>query len=106
MSIEVTDELVARIASLARLSLSEAETAEIRGHFEKVLHFVESLGEVDTEGVDPSIFTLDAENVLEPDVPHEPLGTEGALKNGPSTDEECFLVPRIIAEGGESPEES
>ncbi len=100
MSIEITEALISHIATLARLGLSESEIAEIQGHFEKVLHYVEALDKLDTESVDPSIFTNDAINMLEQDSPHAPLGQELALKNGPEVDEDSFLVPRIIAEAG------
>jgi aspartyl-tRNA(Asn)/glutamyl-tRNA(Gln) amidotransferase subunit C len=102
MSIEITPSLVAKIASLSRLELSADELAEMNGHFEKVLKFVESLDRLDTDGVDPSVFALDVINVMGPDQKRPSLPVDEALRNGPETGDGFFLVPRIISEAGES----
>jgi len=102
MSIEITPALVAQIAQLSRLDLSEDELAEMNGHFEKVLKFVESLDRLDTDDVDPSIFVRDVSNVMARDELRPSLPVEEILRNGPQTDDGFFLVPRIIAEAGES----
>lgn len=102
MSIQVHDDLITHIASLARLALSESERQEIRGHFENVLRYVESLDRLDTSSLDPSIFAHESVNVLEPDEPHESPGQEAALRNAPDSDGECFIVPRIISEASDA----
>lgn len=65
-SIDVTDALVAHIARLARVGVSAAETASIKGHFEKVLAMVQGLDALDLQGVDPSVFPLSTQNIFGP----------------------------------------
>ena len=98
MSIEITEELVAHVAQLARLDLGDDERAEMRGHFEKILSFVDILNSLDTEAVDPSIFALDTYNVMAEDRKSPSLSVDSALANGPAQQDGFFLVPRIISE--------
>ncbi len=104
MSIEVTDELVERIAVLARLNLAPEELSGLKDHFEKVLRYVGELQELDTEGVDPSLFTSETSNVLRPDEGAPGLDNEQAMRPAPRSEPPYFLVPRIVgdAESSES----
>jgi len=107
MAIDVTDELVAHIARLSRLGLSADEADEIKGHFQKILQFVEVLDQLDLSKVDPSIFALEISNILRRDEVQPSLPTEVALQNAPDTGSNHFLVPRIIGAPGKGadPEE-
>jgi aspartyl-tRNA(Asn)/glutamyl-tRNA(Gln) amidotransferase subunit C len=98
MAIEITDALVAHIARLSRLGLSPAEAAALKGHFQKILQYVQALDKLDVSGIDPSFFPLSTSNVLSDDEPGPSLGTEGALLNAPASRGGYFLVPRIVAE--------
>ena len=106
MSIEVTDELVARVATLSRLQLSDEEARGVKEHFEKVLQFVDDLQQLDLEGVDPSLFSLEASNVDRADEIKPSLSNADALRAAPRSDPPYFVVPRIVGEpvGGEDDE--
>ena len=110
MAIEVTDELVAHIAKLARLALPSGEIEGMKGHFRKILQYVEALDRLDVSGVDPSVFPLDTANVFRPDEAAASLPVEEALRNAPAARDGFFIVPRIIAGPGRpseaEPEES
>ncbi len=99
MAIEITDGLVAHIAQLSRLALSPAETVEVKGHFRKILQFVEVLDRLDVSSVDPSFFPRGTVNVFRADEPLPSLPVEEALRNAPASKDGHFLVPRII-DGG------
>ena len=96
MRIEVTDGLVAHIAQLSRLDLSQEQAAELKEHFEKVLAYVESFQDLDTADVDPSHFSGGAVNVFRSDEVRPSLPVEQGLANAPSVHESKFVVPRII----------
>ena len=49
---EITSELIDRIAGLAELSVSEGERDRIRGDMEQMLGFVNCLKEADTDGIE------------------------------------------------------
>jgi aspartyl-tRNA(Asn)/glutamyl-tRNA(Gln) amidotransferase subunit C len=103
LSIEVTDDLVSRIAVLARLELSEDEARAMKEHFRKVLSYVAELQELDTRGVDPSLFALEASNVDREDVVRSGLSNAQALSAAPASEPPFFVVPRIVGGGEEAP---
>jgi len=102
MSIDVTDDLVAKIATLSRLSLSPEEAAEVKNHFRKILLYVEELQQLDLQGVDPSLFSLDASNVQRDDEPKASLPLADVLANAPEAKSPFFVVPRIVAEASDA----
>ena len=51
MSVDLT--AVRRIAHLARIAVSDAETPHLQGEINAILAFVEELDAVDVEGVEP-----------------------------------------------------
>ena len=59
----VDNEAVKQIAYLARLGVEEDKLEETQREFNKILAWVEELGEVDTNGVEP-MFSPHEENIL------------------------------------------
>ncbi len=53
--VHITREEVERIAALARLSLSDDEAERMVAELDTILGYVETLAEVDTEGVSPTL---------------------------------------------------
>lgn len=95
-TMQVNDELVDHLAHLARLSFSPEEKEDIRVDLQKMISFIEKLGEVDTEGVEPLLFMSDEVNVLREDVVQGSISTKEALMNAPRHDGEFFKVPKVI----------
>lgn len=87
---------VSRVATLARLKLTDAETARLAVEMATILDYVAILDEVDTENVEPMAHTVDLTNVLRPDEVQPSLAREAALANAPKSDGKCFLVPQIL----------
>ena len=100
MSIEVSDELVARVASLARISLEPGEAAEMQEHFRKVLRFVEELEELELTEVEPFTAVPGAAAAQRPDEVVPSLPVAEGLQNAPARQAGGFLVPRIVDAGG------
>lgn len=92
----VTTKDVAYIAELARLRFSESEQERMTEELNSILHYIEKLNEVDTEGVEPLNTIHDQINVLRADVEHTPLSNEEALKNAPDRQDRFFKVPKVI----------
>lgn len=99
MSEVLTRADVQKVAFLARLKLSDAELDSLTTQMGKILGFVESLNEVNTEGVEPMVHAMELRNVFRPDQVLESLPRDQALKNAPKTDGKYFLVPQIIDAG-------
>lgn len=87
---------VRKVASLARLKVSDAEVEELLGDLTAILDYVDVLNEVDTTGVQPMVHAVELHDVLRDDVPVESLPRSEALRNAPRTDGQHFLVPTII----------
>jgi aspartyl-tRNA(Asn)/glutamyl-tRNA(Gln) amidotransferase subunit C len=99
MATRITADEVRRIASLSRLELSDAEVVAMTHDMESILAYVESLEEVDVEGVVPMDHVHDAALILRPDEPRPSLPQEVALHEAPSAGTEGFAVPAFVDEG-------
>lgn len=93
---QVTEQMIDKLARLSRLRFDEAERALIRGDLEKMIHFVEKLNELDLEGVEPLMHMSDTTNVLRADEVKGSISREAALKNAPKQDGQYFRVPKVI----------
>ena len=89
---------VRRIAELARLRLSPEEEERFRAQLSTILGYVEQLGALDLEGVEPMTHALAAGDAtpLREDALHRSLEPAEALANAPAREGTCFKVPRII----------
>lgn len=93
---EVNDELIDKLAHLAKLEVGDAERAGLKNELSKILAFVGKLNELDTDGVEPLIHMSDANTVLRADEAKEVVSHEEALKNAPSKDSDYFKVPKVL----------
>ena len=93
---EVNDALIDNLSNLARLEFNAAEKEEIKNDLQKMIHFVEKLGELDTTGVEPLLHMSPEINVLREDVPQGSITREQALSTAPATDGTYFKVPKVI----------
>jgi len=93
---EVTDELIDNLSNLARLEFNDADKQEIRKDLQRMILFVEKLGELDTTGVEPLLHMSPETNVLREDIPGGSVNRAAALSNAPGTDGTYFKVPKVI----------
>ena len=93
---EVNDALVENLANLARLQFNDHEKEIIKSDLQRMIHFVDKLNELNTEGVEPLLHMTDAVNVLREDVMQGSISREEGLKNAPDTDGLFFKVPKVI----------
>ena len=93
---EVTDELVEKLAHLARLKFDDADNAAIKNDLQKMIQFVEKLNELDTTGVEPLLHMSSNVNVLREDEIKGSISREEGLKNAAVHDARFFKVPKVI----------
>lgn len=86
---------VERIASLARLALTDEEKVLYAGQLARILAYARQVAELDTRGVAPTAGVGDNAAAERPDVPHQPLG-EAALSNAPDCAAGLFRVPKVL----------
>ncbi|GAA5061662.1 Asp-tRNA(Asn)/Glu-tRNA(Gln) amidotransferase subunit GatC [Erythrobacter westpacificensis] len=97
----VTREEVAKIASLARISMDEAALDHMVPELNNILAFVEQLGEVDTSNVEPMAAVIPQDQRLRDDViDADPLTgggrREDVLANAPVAEHGFYGVPKVI----------
>lgn len=98
---KITDELLDRIAYLARLEIPEEEREELKKDMDAILTWVDKLKEIDTEGVEPLVYmTQEMNNVRDDEVDNQ-LSQKDALSNAPNTDDSYFRVPKVINKSNE-----
>jgi aspartyl-tRNA(Asn)/glutamyl-tRNA(Gln) amidotransferase subunit C len=93
---EVNDEMVDKLANLARLQFNETEKQSIKTDLQKMIQFVEKLNELDTTGVEPLLHMSDSVNVLREDEVKGSIERSKGLKNAPVQDGVFFKVPKVI----------
>lgn len=94
---KITDEIVDHIAHLARLEFKGEKRVAIKADMERIITFMDTLQEVDTENVEPLIFMTTEINRLREDIPHVSITQKSALKNGPKTDSDYFRIPKVLS---------
>lgn len=92
----VDADTVRRIAHLARISVADDEIEHLRGELNAMLAFVEQLGEVNVEGVEPMTSVTPMRMKMRPDEVTEGGDPEAILKNAPATEDHFFLVPKVV----------
>jgi aspartyl-tRNA(Asn)/glutamyl-tRNA(Gln) amidotransferase subunit C len=93
---KVTDEMIEKLAHLARLKFDEAEKLDIQSDLQRMIAFVEKMNELDLENVEPLLHMSDEVNVLRDDVVEGSVSRAEALRNAPLHDEQFFKVPKVI----------
>ena len=92
----VTNEQVRHIAKLARIAMSEDELARLVPELNNILGWVEQLGEVDTDGVEPLTAVIEQKLRLRDDVVNAGNLRDEVLANAPEAQHGFFAVPKVI----------
>ena len=87
---------VRHVAKLARLALGDAEIERMVPELNNILGWVEQLGEVDTDGVEPLTAVIDVKLRLRDDVVNDGNCRDAILKNAPDAQHGFFAVPKVI----------
>jgi aspartyl-tRNA(Asn)/glutamyl-tRNA(Gln) amidotransferase subunit C len=93
---EVNDQLVDKLAGLARLEFNEQEKEIIKKDLQRMIEFVDKLNELDVKDVQPLLHMSDVVNVLREDRVQGSIDREEGMKNAPDTDGAYFKVPKVI----------
>ncbi|WP_287979747.1 Asp-tRNA(Asn)/Glu-tRNA(Gln) amidotransferase subunit GatC [Sphingomonas sp.] len=99
MSVDTT--IVKKIASLARIAITDEEAARLAPELGNILGWIEQLGEVDTTGVEPMTAVIPNSLRLRDDVVDaDPLTGGGKrdelMANAPDAEHGFFTVPKVI----------
>ncbi|MEA3078813.1 MAG: aspartyl-tRNA(Asn)/glutamyl-tRNA(Gln) amidotransferase subunit [Sphingomonadales bacterium] len=92
----VSHEQVRHIAKLARIGMSDAEIEALVPELNNILGWVEQLGEVNTDGVEPLATVIDQKLRLRDDVVNDGNIRDAVLANAPEAQHGFFAVPKVI----------
>ena len=92
----VNTEQVRHIAKLARIATSDEEIEALVPELNNILGWVEQLGEVDTDGVEPLTAVIDSQLRLREDSVTDGDRRDDILANAPAAEHGFFAVPKVI----------
>ncbi|MEO9257961.1 MAG: Asp-tRNA(Asn)/Glu-tRNA(Gln) amidotransferase subunit GatC [Crocinitomicaceae bacterium] len=93
---KITEETINHIAHLAKLQFEGDSKVAIKQDLERIIAFMDKLGEIPTDDVEPLVFMSDEINVLREDVPHVTITQKDVLKNAAKKDSDYFRIPKVL----------
>ena len=93
----MTDAATVRdVAALARLTISDQDIENATAEFNQTLALFDALSTADTTDVAPMINPLDSAQRLRTDRIETLVDRAGLMQNAPASEQDCFLVPRVL----------
>ncbi|MGL1861804.1 MAG: Asp-tRNA(Asn)/Glu-tRNA(Gln) amidotransferase subunit GatC [Pseudodesulfovibrio sp.] len=93
---KISPEEVAKVAKLARLELPKDKLELFAGQLGDILDYMDKLGELDTDDIEPMYSPVTHTTVLRKDEVKKEYAREDVLSNAPKQDGKFFIVPRIV----------
>ena len=87
---------VRRIARLARIRISDNEVPKLEGELNRILDWIELLGEVDTANVEPMTSVVSMQMRKRDDAVTDGGYPERVTANAPQSDDNFFMVPKVV----------
>jgi len=94
--LSVDENMVRRIARLARIQVDDEKLPTLAGELSTILGFVEQLSEVDTTDVKPYTSPVEMQIKARADAVTDGGYPENILANAPEKDDGYFAVPKVI----------
>ncbi|GFI68558.1 glutamyl-tRNA(Gln) amidotransferase subunit C [Lachnospiraceae bacterium] len=92
----ISDETIEYVGILAKLELSGEEKEQAKKDMGSMLDYIDKLGELDTQEVEPMSHVFPVKNVFREDVVTNGDIREEILKNAPGEKNGMFVVPRTF----------
>jgi aspartyl-tRNA(Asn)/glutamyl-tRNA(Gln) amidotransferase subunit C len=97
-SVGISRDDVAHLASLARIDLSELELEQLAAELPAILEHVKVVQSVAGDDVPAMSHPIPVANVFRDDTVRAGLTPDAALAGAPESEEQRFLVPKILGE--------
>lgn len=92
----ITDETIEYVGILAKLELSKEEQEQAKKDMGRMLDYIDKLGELDTEGIEPMSHVFPVQNVFREDSIVNSDTREEFLANAPEQKDGMFVVPKTF----------
>lgn len=96
MATKITLEVIDYVEALAKLELTEEEKQKAQVDMEQMLGFIDVLGGLDTENIEPMSHIFPNTNCFREDVVTNEADVENILKNAPDIKNDMFKVPKTF----------
>ena len=93
---EINEKVIDYVAALAKLELTKEEKERAQKDLGNILGYMETMNELDTEGIEPMSHAFPLHNVFREDVVVNRDDRENLLKNAPVKKDGCFVVPKTV----------
>ena len=87
---------IQKLFALSKLNINKDEQESLSQDLSSVLSWVGSLQSVNTQHIHPMIHPVPLNMFCNDDLPPENMSVDNALKNAPESENNHFLVPRVI----------
>ncbi|MEH6720883.1 MAG: Asp-tRNA(Asn)/Glu-tRNA(Gln) amidotransferase subunit GatC [Aurantimonas endophytica] len=87
---------VRRVARLARIAVTDEDVTAMEGELNAILGFVEQLGEVDVEGVEPMTSVTPMAMKKRQDLVTDGGKADDIVANAPASEDHFFVVPKVV----------
>ena len=92
----LTKEDVQKVARLSSLDMSDEEMDRLAPELNNILGFIEKLGEVDTDNVEPLASPVDGIQPLREDIVNDGAMPDKVLANAPEKQQGFYVVKKIV----------
>jgi aspartyl-tRNA(Asn)/glutamyl-tRNA(Gln) amidotransferase subunit C len=92
----IDDDMIEYVGILAKLELSEKEREEAKKDMGRMLDYIDTLNELDTDEVEPMSHVFPIHNVFREDVVTNGDDRDNILKNAPEKKDGAFKVPKTV----------
>lgn len=93
---DITKDTVKKLGRLSRIRIEAGEEEKLQKEVSGILDWIEQLGEVDTDGVEPMTGAADMALKSRDDIVNDGQYQDKVLKNAPETTAGYFVVPKIV----------
>lgn len=94
--IKVTKDLIDNLSELSKLNFDQKQSQQIKFDLEKMLEFVNTISQINTDNVEPLVYVNEETKLLREDKVKDSLSQADALKNAPEKDSDYFKVPVVL----------
>ena len=93
---QVDEATVRRIARLARIKITDAEAKDLEKELTGIMQWVEQLGEVNTDYVEPMTRVVPIALKKREDKVTDGEKADDVTRNAPMTEDHFFVVPKVV----------
>lgn len=93
---KITPELIKYLESLARIELTEDEEEKVGRELQELVSYIDTLGELNTDGVEAMSHCFPITNVFREDEVEVHMTPEEVVANAPESQDGAFVVPKTV----------